>query len=76
MACCGRFSRHIFTLRLCDVADDRLAAFGYGNMPHRDLLLAARPVALERLHQGCECPGELVECALGAVLLCYVLDVG
>jgi hypothetical protein len=63
-------------LRLCDVADDRLAAFSYGNMLHRDLLLAARPVALERLHLSCECPRELVERALGAVLLRYVLDVG
>ena len=63
-------------MRLCDVADDRLAAFGYGNMLQRDLLLAARPVALERLHLGCKCPGELVESALGAVLLGNGLDFG
>jgi hypothetical protein len=44
-------------------------------MLHGHLLLATGSVALERLHLGCIGPGELVERALGAVLLMYVLYV-
>ena len=38
-----------------------------------DLLLAAGAVALKRFQLGRECPGELVESTLGAILLLYGL---
>ena len=56
------------------IANDRLPAFTDRDMLHRDFLLAAGPVALERLHLHCEGPRQLVECSLGAVLLRYGLD--
>jgi hypothetical protein len=55
------------------VAHDRLAAFADRYMLHGDFLLATGSVALERLHLGYIGPGELIEEALGAVLLRYVL---
>ena len=44
-------------------------------MLHRDLLLAAGAVALERFHLGRESSRELVEGAFRAVLLRNVVDV-
>src|SRR5262249_43601552 len=48
---------------------DCLATLADRHMLHGDLLLATGSVALERLHLSCKGPGELVERALGAVLL-------
>ena len=70
------FSRHIFTLRLCDVADDRLSALIDRNVLHRDLLLAPGPISLQRFHLHRKRPRQLVECPFGAVLLEDVVHMG
>jgi hypothetical protein len=54
--------------RLRHVAHDRLPTIVDRHILHRELLLATRAVALERLHLACKRPGELVEGALRAVL--------
>src|SRR4051794_9791865 len=43
-----------------DVANNRLATFVHRDVLHRDLLLAAGPISLERLHLSGEGPGKLV----------------
>ena len=60
--------------RRVDVADDRLAALGDVDVLNGHLLLAATPVPLECLDPSGECPGELIEGVLGAVLLRDILD--
>ena len=60
--------------RRVDVADDRLAALGDVDVLNGHLLLAATPVPLECLDLSGECPGELIEGVLGAVLLRDILD--
>src|SRR5437868_4379393 len=57
-----------------DVADDGLPALVDGHVLDRDLLFASRPVALEGFHLDREGSGELVEGALGAVLLGDVVN--
>src|SRR4051812_2566962 len=55
--------------RVRNIAHDRLPALVDGHVMHRDLLLAAGPVALERLHLSRKRARQLVEGALGTVLL-------
>src|SRR5215208_844210 len=57
-----------------DGADHSLPALVDSHVLHRDLLLTAGSVPLQRLHLSREGAGELVEGALGAVLLGDVLD--
>ncbi len=52
-----------------DVADNRLPSLVDVDVLHCDLLLAARPVAFQGFNLGREGSGQLVEGALGAVLL-------
>ena len=58
------------------VADDSLAAVVDVDMLDRHLLLAAGAISLQGFHLGREGARQLVECALRAVLLGDVLDVG
>jgi hypothetical protein len=58
-----------------DIAHDGLAAIADGHMLHRDLLLAASSVTLERFHLRSERSRELGERALRTVLLPDVFNV-
>ena len=61
---------------LGDIADDRLPAFFHRHVLHRDLLLAAAPVALERLQLVGEGPRAFVERARDAISLGRAVDLG
>jgi len=70
-----RFFAHPHPLgRSADIADDCLTALGDVDVLNGHLLLAATPVPLECLDLSGECPGELIEGVLGAVLLRDILD--
>ena len=60
---------------MADISDDGLTAFAHRDMLDCHLLLAAGPVALQRLHLCREGASKLVEGSLGAVLLGDVLHV-
>src|SRR2546426_440163 len=51
------------------VADNRLSAFIHCDVLYPNSLLTPASVSLERLHLRCERPGQLIEGALGTVLL-------
>ena len=63
------FLWHGLACSLGHIANDRLPAFTYRDVLHRNFLLATGPVALECLHLCGEGPHQFVESALGAILM-------